>query len=67
MADSNDTTTRKVRRAGAVGLVLQLAAAFYWTPATFILSAAVGVPLVLAGGLMFFAAVWKTMKDKGAV
>lgn len=70
MAGAKDMTTRRVRRAGVVaglGLALQLAAALYWTPATFILSAAVGVPLVLGGGLMFFAAVWKAMKDKGAV
>ena len=70
MVDSSDKTTRKVRRAGVVaglGLVLQLGAAFHWTPAAFVISAALGVPLVLAGSVMFFAAVWKAMKDKGAV
>jgi hypothetical protein len=67
---SSDALTRRIRRAGVVagaGLVLQLAAAFYWTPATFILSAVVGVPLVLAGGVLFLSAVWRNMKDKGAV
>ena len=61
---------RKIRRAaivGGVGLALQLGAAFHWTPATFILSAALGVPLVLAGGILFLAAVWRNMRDKGAL
>jgi len=33
-----------------VGLALQLVATFAWSPAMFILSAAVGLPLVLLGG-----------------
>jgi hypothetical protein len=62
--------TRKIRRSAVVaglGLVLQLAAALHWTPATFILSAAIGLPLVIAGGALFLAAVWKNMRDKGAL
>jgi hypothetical protein len=62
--------TKKIRRAAAVaglGLVVQLVAALHWTPATFILSAAIGVPLVVGGGVLFLAAVWKNMRDKGAV
>jgi hypothetical protein len=61
---------KKIRRAAlfaGLGLCLQLAAAFHWTPATFILSAAIGAPLVLVGGGLFLAAVWRNMKDKGAV
>jgi hypothetical protein len=61
---------RRVKRAAAIvgiGLALQLAAALHWTPATFILSAAVGLPLVLVGALLFLAAVWRNMKDRGAV
>ena len=61
---------RKIRRSAVVaglGLALQLGAAIHWTPATFILSAAIGLPLVLVGGVMFLAAVWKNMRDKGAV
>jgi hypothetical protein len=60
----------KVRRAaivGGLGLAVQLAAAFHWTPATFILSATIGVPLVLVGGVLFLAAVWRNMRDKGAL
>jgi hypothetical protein len=61
---------RRIRRAAVVvglGLAVQLFAVLRWTPATFILSAAVGTPLVLVGGVVFLAAVWRTMKDKGAV
>jgi hypothetical protein len=61
---------RRIRRAalvGGVGLAVQLVAALHWTPLTFIVAAAVGAPLVIAGGLLFLAAVWRNMKDKGAV
>ena len=62
--------TKKIRRAaivGGLGLCAQLAAALHWTPAMFIFSAVVGAPLVIAGGVMFLAAVWSNMKKKGAV
>ena len=62
--------TRKVKRAaivGGSGLLVQLLAALHWTPATFIVSAVLGAPLVIAGGMLFIAAVWKNMRDKGAV
>ena len=62
--------TRKIQRAAVVGgsgLLVQLLAALHWTPATFIVSAVLGAPLVIAGGLLFVAAVWKNMRDKGAV
>jgi hypothetical protein len=64
------TMTRRIRRAaivGALGLTIQLVAALHWTPATFIVSAAVGAPLVICGGLLFLKAVWRNLKDKGAV
>jgi hypothetical protein len=71
MADQGeDKTTRKIRRAavvGGLGLVVQLAAALHWTPMMFIVSASVGAPLVIVGGVMFLAAVWRNMRDKGAV
>lgn len=70
MTDSSERLTRRIRRAavvGGLGLVVQLAAALHWTPVTFILSAVVGAPLVLAGGALFVAAVWRNMRDKGAV
>ena len=62
--------TKKIRRAAVLvglGLSVQLVAALHWTPATFILSAAIATPLVLAGGVLFLATVWRNMKDKGAV
>jgi hypothetical protein len=62
--------TRKIKRAaivGGSGLLVQLLAALHWTPATFIVSAVLGAPLVIAGGALFVAAVWKNMRDKGAV
>jgi hypothetical protein len=70
MTSERPDLARKIRRAGVaggLGLTVQLVAALHWTPATFILSAAVGTPLVLAGGVLFLVAVWRNMKDKGAV
>jgi F0F1-type ATP synthase assembly protein I len=70
MTTERPDLTRKVRRAavvGGLGLVVQLAAAFHWTPMTFILSATLGPPLVLLGGVLFLAAVWRNMRDKGAL
>lgn len=67
---SASAPARSMRRAAIVagcGLVVQLAASFYWTPLTFILSAAVGLPLVAFGALMFLRAVIRIMKDKGAL
>jgi hypothetical protein len=46
---------RAVRRALGlvmVGLSVQLAGAFFWSPATFLLSALIGMPLVVAGVLV---------------
>jgi hypothetical protein len=66
----SDQDLRKIRRAalvGGLGLAVQLGAAFHWTPATFVLSASVGIPLVLAGSVMFLAAVWRNMRNKGAL
>jgi hypothetical protein len=70
MAGAGDVITKRIRRAAVVsglGLCVQLAAALHWTPATFILSAVVGAPLVLTGGALFLVAVWKNMRDKGAL
>jgi F0F1-type ATP synthase assembly protein I len=70
MTTERPELARKIRRAAIVaglGLVVQLGAAFHWTPATFILSATIGAPLVLLGGALFLAAVWRNMRDKGAL
>ena len=60
---------RRVKWAAALvglGLALQFGAALHWTPATFVLSAAVGLPLVLVGGVIFLSAVWRNLKIRGA-
>jgi F0F1-type ATP synthase assembly protein I len=51
-----------------LGLVVQLLATFHWTPASFIVSAVVGVGLVLLGGALFGWAVWRARRsdDGGA-
>jgi hypothetical protein len=70
MTADRPALARKIRRAailGGLGLAVQLGAAFHWTPATFILSATIGAPLVLVGGALFLAAVWRNMRDKGAL
>jgi hypothetical protein len=70
MTAERSDVARRIRRAAIVaglGLAVQLAAAFHWTPATFILSATIGAPLVLVGGALFLAAVWRNMRDKGAL
>jgi len=59
-----------MRRAAVVagaGLLMQLAGSFYWTPLTFIASAAIGLPLVGVGALLFLRAVVRIMKEKGAL
>ena len=40
------------------GLLVQIGAAFFWRPATFLVSAGIGVPLVLAGALT----VWRGVR-----
>jgi hypothetical protein len=70
MTADRPALAQKIRRAailGGLGLAVQLGAAFHWTPATFILSATIGAPLVLVGGALFLAAVWRNMRDKGAL
>jgi F0F1-type ATP synthase assembly protein I len=42
------------------GLALQIAATFAWAPGTFVVSAAVGLPLVLLGAAIFAWAVWRS-------
>ena len=61
---------RRLARAAifvALGLGAQLAASLHWTPLTFVLSAALGLPLTLLGGALFVRAVLGVMEDKGAL
>jgi hypothetical protein len=64
------STARTIRRGAiltALGLMVQLMAGLRWTPITFILSAAVGLPLVLLGALFFFRGVWGILRAKDAL
>jgi hypothetical protein len=62
----NDLVFRRACLVSGLGLAVELGSALHWTPATFILAAAVGTPLVLVGGAMFLRAVWRFMKERGA-
>jgi tryptophan-rich sensory protein len=57
---------RQATAVTGLGLLVQLASSFYWTPLTFVLSAAVGLPLVLAGTVLFLRTVLRLLKSKGA-
>jgi hypothetical protein len=48
-----------------IGLGVQLAATFYWSPMTFIVSAAVGLPCVLLGAGVFGWAVLRARMRPG--
>ncbi len=67
MSMNNEQRVRRGLALTMVGLALQLGAKLHWTPLTFVISASVGVPLVLVGGLLFLSAVWRTLKAKGAL
>ena len=61
---------RAMRRAAALvgaGLAAQLAASFNWTPGTFVLAAAIGIPLVALGTVQFIVAVLAILRRKGAL
>ncbi|HVX93744.1 MAG TPA: hypothetical protein VHK47_02445 [Polyangia bacterium] len=62
----NDLDFRRACVVSVLGIAVELGAALRWTPATFVLAAAVGTPLVLAGSVMFLRAVWRFMKERGA-
>jgi hypothetical protein len=49
----------------AVGLTLQLLATFNWSPMTFILSAAIGLPAVLLGAVVFGVVVLRRPLREG--
>ena len=57
---------RQAAAAAGLGLLVQLGAAFHWTPITFVLSAALGLPLVGLGALLFLRTVFRIVKSKGA-
>jgi hypothetical protein len=67
------TTERRIVRWGrralvmiTLGLLMQLGATFYWSPGTFIVSAAVGLPLVVLGAGIFGWMVLRASLRQGA-
>ncbi len=47
------------------GLVVQLVASFFWSPGTFIVSAALGAPAVALGALLMFLGVRRAARTGG--
>jgi hypothetical protein len=47
------------------GLLVQIAASFFWSPGTFIVAVAVGIPLVLAGTVVLVTSVWSARRQGG--
>ncbi|RUO91393.1 hypothetical protein D7Y11_20300 [Corallococcus sp. AB018] len=64
---SHDKRIRVAALFVLAGLLIQLFALFYWTPLTFVISTAVGVPLVLLGVLLYGVTVWKILKEQKAL
>ena len=61
---------RRIRRAAwfvLAGLLVQLCTTIHWTPLTFVLFAAVGVPLVLVGVSLYASAVLRVLKERRAL
>jgi hypothetical protein len=59
-----------IRRAALLvfaGLLVQLFAVVLFTPGTFVFAAAVGLPLVALGVILFLVAIWRVLRDRGAI
>ncbi|MDQ3266607.1 MAG: hypothetical protein M3Y59_23655 [Myxococcota bacterium] len=64
------THEKRIRVAALIilaGLLVQLFSTLYWTPLTFVIFAALGVPLVLVGILLYLSTVWKILKERKAL
>lgn len=61
---------KRIRRAALLvlaGLLVQLFTTLFWSPLTFVVFTAVGVPLVLLGVGLYAATVWKILKERKAL
>ncbi|MFY2561278.1 hypothetical protein ACN469_27000 [Corallococcus terminator] len=61
---------KRIRRAALLvlaGLLVQLFTTLFWSPLTFVVFTAVGVPLVLLGVGFYAATVWKILKERKAL
>lgn len=67
MKSKNEQLVQRGLALTVIGLAIEVAAQFYWTPMTFVLAVSLGVPLVLFGGAMSMRAAWRSLKQKGAV
>ncbi|MBN9687617.1 MULTISPECIES: hypothetical protein [unclassified Corallococcus] len=64
---SHDKRIRVAALFVLAGLLIQLFAYLHWTPLTFVISTAVGVPGVLLGVLLYGVTVWKILKEQKAL
>ncbi|MFB1481195.1 hypothetical protein [Corallococcus sp. RDP092CA] len=64
---SHDKRIRVAALVVLAGLLIQLFARLSWTPLTFVVSTAVGVPLVLLGVLLYGVTVWRILKEQKAL
>lgn len=67
VVESSETALRRATVITGLGLLVQIGSSLHWTPITFVLSAAFGLPLVLVGAGLFLRTVLRVMKDKGAL
>ncbi|AKF85299.1 hypothetical protein ACN47A_20770 [Myxococcus fulvus] len=61
---------KRIRRAALLvlaGLGVQLFTTLFWSPLTFVVFTAVGVPLVLLGVGLYVVTVWKILKERKAL
>ncbi|MBZ4401543.1 hypothetical protein VZQ01_09020 [Myxococcus faecalis] len=61
---------KRIRRAALLvlaGLCVQLFTTLFWSPLTFVVFTAVGVPLVLLGVGLYVVSVWKILKERKAL
>ncbi|GEN11980.1 hypothetical protein SAMN05443572_113273 [Myxococcus fulvus] len=61
---------KRIRRAALLvlaGLLVQLFTTLFWSPLTFVVFTAVGVPLVLLGVGFYVVTVWKILEERKAL
>jgi hypothetical protein len=58
---------RRSAMLAAGGLVIQLFASVFFSPWSFVMAAALGLPLVLCGAGMFLIAIWRVLRERGAL
>ncbi len=64
---SHEKRIRMAALSVLAGLLVQLFATLFWSPLTFVVFAAVGVPLVLLGVLLYVVTVWRILQERKAL